>query len=289
MNISYVELSHGSVHYVIDRPGNNVAPTDNIGFTENIEDNWAVLLHGFSAPSYIWESTSQRLVKAGYQVLRFDLYGRGFSDRPQIDYNTDLFVEQLHELLDKLKIETPINLVGLSMGGPISTRFSHQFPEKVKSLSLLAPLVETPKRVDVKLLTLPVIGEYLSTVLMMPKIKNDNESSFYTTESYPEWHAKMDEHIFLIGYRRALLSTVRYLNGRSFADDYQKLAKAGTLTQLIWGKNDQVVPLAQSETILDAFPEASIHTLDKTGHLPQLEQTDEVAILLVKHFNQASN
>src|SRR5678816_3180626 len=37
-----------------------------------------LLAHGFSVPSYIWDSTSKALTEAGFRVARYDYYGRGF-------------------------------------------------------------------------------------------------------------------------------------------------------------------------------------------------------------------
>ena len=41
-----------------------------------------VLVHGFSVPSYIWDSTFTALTAAGYRTIRYDVFGRGWSDRP---------------------------------------------------------------------------------------------------------------------------------------------------------------------------------------------------------------
>src|SRR5919109_740116 len=59
-----------------------------------------VLVHGFSVPFFIYDPTFEFLTRAGFRVLRYDLFGRGFSDRPKARYNIDLFVRQLGELLD---------------------------------------------------------------------------------------------------------------------------------------------------------------------------------------------
>jgi len=40
------------------------------------------LVHGFSVPYYVWDPTAPELARAGFRVLRYDLYGRGYSDRP---------------------------------------------------------------------------------------------------------------------------------------------------------------------------------------------------------------
>src|SRR5271168_5083920 len=64
---SFVHLSDGLTHY-------ELAGTES-GRT-------VVLIHRFSAPYYLWDHTFDPVVKAGFRVLRYDLYGRGFSDRP---------------------------------------------------------------------------------------------------------------------------------------------------------------------------------------------------------------
>src|SRR5436190_18671571 len=61
-----------------------------------------VLIHGFSVPYFIYDHTFEFLSRSGFHILRYDLFGRGFSDRPHAPYNLDLFVQQLADLLDAL-------------------------------------------------------------------------------------------------------------------------------------------------------------------------------------------
>jgi pimeloyl-ACP methyl ester carboxylesterase len=271
LDAEFVSLKYGSVHYQLaGKPTHGTV----------------VLVHGFSAPSYIWDKNIDALIGAGYQVLRFDLYGRGFSARPKLDYTIDLFVEQLHELSTTLTLSEPFHLVGISMGGPVTTRFSHQFPEKIKSLSLLAPLVETPKRFDLDLLSIPLLGEVLSGVVMMPKLANGLANTVYDVASFPDWHERLAEHIHFKGYRRALLSTLRYLSGKSFIEDYRALNETNIPSLLIWGKEDKIVHYEQHEQVEGALPSISFYSLEKTGHLPQMEQASQVNKILIEFINQ---
>ncbi len=64
----FVKLPLGVVHYELAGPEN--APT-------------VVLVHGFSVPYYIWDPTFEALTRAGFRVLRYDLYGRGFRTGPK--------------------------------------------------------------------------------------------------------------------------------------------------------------------------------------------------------------
>jgi len=95
----FVRLTDGYTHYEIaGPPGGHVV----------------VLAAGFSVPYYIWDPTFAALTGAGFRVLRYDYYGRGFSDRPEVDYSQTFYVRQLTELLDSLEITDSIDLVGLS-------------------------------------------------------------------------------------------------------------------------------------------------------------------------------
>ena len=103
-----------------------------------------VLAAGFSVPYYIWDPTFAALTGAGYRVLRYDYYGRGFSDRPDVPFTQDFYIRQLAELLDALHITDPIDLAGLSFGGSVITSFADRYPARVRSLIYFDPSFRSP-------------------------------------------------------------------------------------------------------------------------------------------------
>lgn len=76
---SFITLAKGKVHYETAGPGNGVP---------------LVLVHGLSVPGYIWDPIFHPLARAGFRVIRFDLYGRGFSDKPKVRYDVAVFDTQ---------------------------------------------------------------------------------------------------------------------------------------------------------------------------------------------------
>src|SRR5262245_47749978 len=76
----FVKLSDGYTHYEISGP-----PDGRV----------VVLAAGFSVPYYIWDPTFSALTAGGFRVLRYDYYGRGYSDRPDIAFNDEMYVRQL--------------------------------------------------------------------------------------------------------------------------------------------------------------------------------------------------
>jgi len=71
-----------------------------------------VLIHGFSTPHFVWDGARQFFLDAGYEVLVYDHFGRGFSVRPSTDYDAQLYVRALKELLDYQNLSQPVHLVG---------------------------------------------------------------------------------------------------------------------------------------------------------------------------------
>ncbi|MDD2922173.1 MAG: alpha/beta hydrolase, partial [Anaerolineales bacterium] len=142
---SFVALSDGVTHYELGGDENGIP---------------VVLAHGFSVPYFIFDPTFDFLVENGFRVLRYDLFGRGYSDRPRADYNIQLFIRQLKDLLDALNFKR-INLAGLSMGGIITTAFISEYPDYVVKQILIDPA--GAERIKLPLVVnaarIPVFGE----------------------------------------------------------------------------------------------------------------------------------
>ena len=108
----------------------------------------------------------------------FDHYGRGYSERPRIKYTKDVFVQSLKGLLDNQGISDQVHLVGYSMGGPIVGHFTKEFPDMVKSMSLIAPagfMVENPTE-DWWIMK-PLIGEWILNVFGSRLVFQGNEEN----------------------------------------------------------------------------------------------------------------
>src|ERR1044071_6113424 len=73
---SFVRLSAGVTHYELAGPPGAAT---------------VLLIPGFSTPYNVWDPTFDGLVQAGFRVLRYELYGRGWSDRPDAQYEGPFF------------------------------------------------------------------------------------------------------------------------------------------------------------------------------------------------------
>ena len=267
---SFIKLQDGVVHYeVAGTPGARVV----------------VLVHGFSVPYYIWDHTFGALANAGFRVLRYDLYGRGYSDRPDVPYDADLFDRQLTELLSGLTIREPVDLVGLSMGGPIVVTFADRHPKKVRTVSLFDPSYQTGGEPPL-LLQLPLVGDYWMDVFEAPSMPDSQLADFYHPELFPDWPVKYQEQMRFKGFRRAILSTIRNFTTRNDTDEYDRLGKSGRPILLLWGEADATVLFDVSSEVLRVLPQAEFHAIEEAAHLPHYERPEVVNPILVAFLNQ---
>ena len=255
-NETFIELPDGVVHYELGGP---------------VGGEMVVLVHGFSVPAYIWDPTFESLTSAGYRVLRFDLYGRGHSNRPDAAYTISFFADQLDQLTRALGVDTPFNLLGLSMGGPITTQFTNQHTGKVKRLVLIDPMVFAPSEEEISPLDLPVIGEYMANVYLIPQLAAGQANDFQDKDRFPAWESRFREQMQYHGFRQAILSTVREWPGAEILGEYEKLGKSGTAVRVFWGREDQTVPLEFSNKLLGLVPQARLTVIDDAGHIPHFE------------------
>jgi pimeloyl-ACP methyl ester carboxylesterase len=249
----FLTLSHGIVHMRIAGPE---------------QGRPVVLVHGFSVPSYVFDRTSADLAANGFRVIRFDLYGRGWSDRPEVDYDRELFANQLLEVMDTLHLPKA-DLVGLSMGGAIVGRFAAEHPERVRSLALVAPLTQPQ---DISVMAWPGVGEWLMRTWYLPKLAASQLEDFPHPERVPGWAERFQPQMRYDGFGHAILSTMRNVIGQSSLPDFEKVGKAGLPVLLVWGEADKTVPYAQHAAVQRAIPQAQFISLPATGHLAVVEE-----------------
>lgn len=267
----FVELSEGMVHYQLEGPADSPL---------------IVLVHGFSVPAYNWDPTSLALKEAGYQVLRFDLYGRGYSDRPNVEYDIDLFANQVEELLLGLGVEDPVHLIGLSMGGPIVARYANENPGLVRGITLIAPEVVQVTWKDIFPLNLPGVGEYLMAVVMEPLLLPKMQiGDFYQPEKFPGWEEKYRVQLQYRGTGRALLSTIRNLVELNSELEYQKLYETKLPVLLIWAREDQTISWEHIQVLQGLLPEMQVQIIEKAGHISHYERPEIVNPILLEFIN----
>jgi len=95
-----------------------------------------ILIHGLGMSLRDWDGCTPDLAKH-HRVLRVDVRGFGESDKPPGPYSPQLFAGDLAGLVRACQV-TRAHVAGISMGGVIAQRFALDFPELVRSLTLIS-------------------------------------------------------------------------------------------------------------------------------------------------------
>eukprot|EP01097_Dermamoeba_algensis_P004636 TRINITY_DN3000_c0_g1_i1.p1 TRINITY_DN3000_c0_g1~~TRINITY_DN3000_c0_g1_i1.p1 ORF type:complete len:260 (-),score=72.34 TRINITY_DN3000_c0_g1_i1:56-835(-) len=239
------------------------------------------MIHGFALPSdWVWPETASELANKGYQVLTYDLYGRGHSDAPEANNELSLFINQLSSLLfyTGLANGKPFDIVAVSMGGAITAAFAASYKHQIRSVYLAAPagliFVSPP---ETYLMKLPALGEILVRYLGPQSLAKHVEDGFFNAQQ-PEIQKEakktsayaLQQNVAHPGYERSLLSTMRHFEWDRCPENYQKMANSTSFPIFfIWGEEDIVVPfsgLGVAKNFFAGQKRAEYLQLPETGH-----------------------
>jgi pimeloyl-ACP methyl ester carboxylesterase len=243
-----------------------------------------VLVHGVSGPLVVWENNMAALVQAGFRAVRYDLFGRGFSDRLEHSrYDLDLYIKQLEELTEALKLGPRFRLVGSSFGGIVITEFALRHPDKVEGLVLIGPAgfpITVPW--TAKLKDIPILGDIFSYFFVHSTILKQNDHYFVSGRLPDELRPFIADQLSVPGTTQAILSTMKNSPVQNYVSSYQKLGSSKIPVGVIWGRKDVTFPYENSDVLLKAVPQGTLVTIEDSGHLPQYEKFEQVNPALIR-------
>ncbi|MCH8844988.1 MAG: alpha/beta fold hydrolase [SAR324 cluster bacterium] len=262
----YIRLSDGVTHYKWAGP---------------IDGPVVVFIHGGTVPHWTWELHVPGMVKAGFRVLLYDLYGRGYSDRVAAPHDRALYARQLGDLLDGLQVRGRPHLVATSFGGAIAAHFVAQNPRRAGSLVLVAPMVNSVEIPIVKLLKLPVIGPVLLRLVGIPAFEK-RARAFFALGPEPERYGQLyAEQFTWEGTEQVFLSILKTDAMGDYRPDYRKAGAGGRRVLIIRGSRDTEITAEAISQARQAMPEAEYVELPGIGHGAVIEAMQRVNDLIV--------
>jgi len=254
---NFAELSKGFTYYQIDNRHN---------------ENTLVFIHGFSVPSYIWDKTYNTAKEKGFKVVKLDLYGRGFSDNPNLDYTDELFANQVIELIQELEINKA-TFLGLSNGGRVISKLADLKPNMVEKLIYVSASSFNSHKDNVnKSISDDEINEFIKN--RYPTISSGQLLDFKYPENYPQWDDKYDELLKFKGFARALISTVK--NHANLDLENKEISDSNKKVYTIWGDSDSVVVYNDiKEKLNKLLPNRFEYSVPNSGHLPHIENQSD--------------
>lgn len=236
-----------------------------------------ILMHGIGGNRSNW--TDQiRAFSPHFHTVAWDARGYGDSD----DYDGPLdfsdFARDLVRVLDHFGVEKA-HIAGLSMGGRISQDFYALFPERVKTLTLVATFTgfknftpeERQRFVDLR--KKPLVEEGKEPKDIAPIVARSLIGPHATEAQYQRLVASMAAL-----HKESYIKTVE---ATTMFDRSDNLANISVPTLLIFGEHDPLTTAEMGQSMADKIPGCEFHIVPKAGHLVNLEQPEAFDALVL--------
>jgi pyruvate dehydrogenase E2 component (dihydrolipoamide acetyltransferase) len=233
-----------------------------------------VLVHGFGADLNGWMFTQPTLAES-HRTVALDLPGHGGSTK-QLDKALDAesFAANIDRAFAVLGIER-VHLVGHSMGGAIALVFALWQPDRVASLTLIASAGLGPE----------INADFIGGFVRAQRRREMQEVLSLLVHDPALVSRAMIEDVLRYKRLDGVQTTLEAIAAEWFPGGIQRVGLAATLeglrmpVQLIWGRDDRIIPVAHAEALAGRLP---VHILDAAGHLPHMEKSGEVNRLIAR-------
>ncbi|KAK1332267.1 hypothetical protein QTO34_006939 [Cnephaeus nilssonii] len=245
-----------------------------------------LMLHGFSAHKDMWLSLVKFLPK-NLHLVCVDMPGHEGTTRSSLDdLSIDGQAKRIHQFVECLKLnKKPFHLIGTSMGGNVAGVYAAYYPSDICSLSLVCPaglgfdscnLVISRSRYLQKCCK----REYRVPSTLHPMSEMLQLCS-YVRFKVPQQilQGLVDVRIPHNSFYRKLFLEI--INEKSRYSLHQNMDKIKVPTQIIWGKQDQVLDVSGADMLAKSIPNCQVELLENCGHSVVMERPRKTAKLIV--------
>jgi pimeloyl-ACP methyl ester carboxylesterase/CRP-like cAMP-binding protein len=251
----------------------------------------AILIHGWSSSSYAMSPLSG-LLSQRFHCISVDLPGYGQSPRFEGKTTIARYAELIQNLIEQIS-DGPVVLIGHSMGGMISVTVAMNAPVLVERMVLIGPTLTGKLSTMINTLISPIniierfgLGSLLVSVverlyvgitdrLMRPVSFADRTG--ITEVDY----SRLREDARHPGQGRVRAECFFAMRDHDLSG---KLSGIETPALVIWGAEDNTVPLRDAGVLEDEWPETDLRILPKAGHWPHFESPDVTRRLVASYL-----
>ncbi len=251
----------------------------------------AILIHGWSSSSYAM-SPLTGLLSQRFSCIAVDLPGYGKSPPLEEETTISAYAELLVDLIEEV-CDGPVVLVGHSMGGMTSLTIAQRYPMLVERMVLICPTITGRLSSMINMLISPInmierffLGQFLVTA--MEKAYVGLTDRLMRPVSFADRTG-----ITELEYHRLRADARRPGQGRVRAECFFAMREndlSGTFDQVeapalvIWGTEDNTVPLRDAGVVADEWPAADLRFIPKAGHWPHFEAPDTTRRLVASYL-----
>jgi len=270
----------------IDLPG-----ADGVNYVEIGEGEPIIFIHGIAG---CWRNWLENLpyFSRTHRAIAIDLPGFGDSPMPSWEISMANYGRLIHDFCERLGIDNVAALVGNSMGGFIATEAVIEEPERFDRLVLISAagisFAEWQGRAfdaaaRIFKAAIPMLSGDRRVYWTTPRGRKIAFGRLFRNPNKlrPELLAEqVRPGLQAPAFSEALTKIWGY-------DTRERLPEIEIPTMVVWGLNDQIVPVEGALGYHRLIPRSRLELFERTGHLPMLERPQRFNPLLEEFIESA--
>jgi non-heme chloroperoxidase len=224
-----------------------------------------VFISGWPFDSRSYEYQFNQLSQQGFRCIGIDMRGFGKSDKPWEEYNYDFFADDIHKVLQALKIKDAL-LVGHSMGGAISLHYAAKYP-KMHIAKLMLCGAAAPSFTQKEDYPYGMTEQQVNDLLKLcesdrAKMLTNFGKIFFHKEISPE----LAQWFWMTGMDASAYATAACIELLRDADLRSDLAKVTIPTLIAHGIHDKICPYEFAKILNKGIAHSQLITFEESGH-----------------------
>jgi pimeloyl-ACP methyl ester carboxylesterase len=230
------------------------------------------------------------LLARSMQVLAVDPRGIGRSTKSPPPYTVEAWADDFAAMIDRLGFG-PIHVLGSSLGGSMALALAQRHPGKLKSLIVVGGFSELDRATELnfrlrlrlieKLGMSDEVADYMGLWTLTRKFINSDDG--FATMRANQANIRANSAESYSAFVEALLKWGRCQPGQEQEPKFTTLLgsiKAPTL--VVTSDNDHLIPRELSDLIAARIAGAKLVVMPGAGHIPFMEQPDNVVRIVLE-------
>lgn len=261
-----------TLHYAISGAGEPILLIPGLGLDHNY--------YRFGIP----------LLSRHLQVLAVDPRGIGRSTKSPPPYTVEAWADDFAVMIDKLAFG-PIHVLGSSLGGSMALALAQRHPRKLKSLIVVGGFSELDRATELnfrlrlrlieKLGMSDEVADYMGLWTLTRKFINSDAG--FATMRANQANIRANSAQSYSAFVEALLKWGRCQPGQEREPKFTTLLDSiKTPTLVVTSDNDHLIPKELSDLIAARLAGAKLVVMPGAGHIPFMEQPEEVVRIVLQ-------
>ena len=246
-----------------------------------------LMIHGSGPGVSAWANWRLTLgnLKSNFRMLALDMAGFGYTQSPEgMEFTREVWLQQLVDFLDALGLEK-VHVIGNSFGGSMALALAIAHPERVNKVILMGAVGVPFELTD----GLDAVWGYEPSV--------ENMDAILRIFAYDQ--SLIGEELAKLRYEASIRPGIQEAFSSMFPAPRQRWVDAMAheekdiraiphKTLMVHGRDDKVIPLSTSMTLLDWIDDSQLHVFGRCGHWTQIEHSDAFCRIVDSFLNEAS-